>query len=121
MDVARHLDQLIHAALDRDPRTALVACRRLERDELPWLTERAVRLARAEGWSWRPIARLLHISHQAAQKRYRSVVGSAPRPAARQPEFGELEERAYIALMRNIRYEAELRAWEESGDGIVPW
>jgi len=121
MTVRSELEQLVRAALDDDPQIALVACRRLQRDELPWLTERAVRRARADGWAWRPIARLLQISHQAAAKRYRSVEHGPPPRRSPQPRWGELEARGCYDAIRHLRLAEELRAWERSGVEVVPW
>ncbi len=121
MDVRRELERLVRSALDDDPRVALIAVRRLAEDELPWLEQRAVRMARQRGWSWSPIARLLQISRQAARRRHVQLDTAAPRRRSRPLSPGEVVDRELTEIARNRRHEDELRAWEESGIDIVPW
>ena len=52
MDVARELHQLIDDLLGDDPRRALIAYRRLTVDEMPWIEQRVVALARRNGWNF---------------------------------------------------------------------
>ncbi|NND73507.1 MAG: hypothetical protein HKN44_00725 [Ilumatobacter sp.] len=120
MDSIRELEQLARLSTSDDPHTALVACRRLERDELPWLRERAVIIARRQGWAWRPIARLLGVSHQSIARRYRDSARRMPRHE-RSPGWGAEEERALFGHLRNLRLDDELASWERSGTDIVPW
>ena len=54
--------------LGDDARRALIAYHRLVDDELPWIEQRVVGLARRDGWSWARIGRLL----VAAARRCRS-------------------------------------------------
>jgi hypothetical protein len=58
MDLRRELHLMIDHLLGDDPRNALTALHRLER-ELPWLHRRAVSVARLEGWSDERIQRHL--------------------------------------------------------------
>ena len=52
-----------------NPRLALASVKALE-NELDWLLVRAVRLARAEGYDWARIGRLLGMSRQSARERF---------------------------------------------------
>ena len=61
--------QLVADAGGSNPRLALASVKALE-DELDWLLVRAVRLARAEGYDWARIGRLLGVSLQAVRKRF---------------------------------------------------
>jgi hypothetical protein len=56
--VRNELIGMIDDALGDDPKRALIAARRLK-DDVPWLTERSVALARREGYDWGRIGRLL--------------------------------------------------------------
>ncbi|MFW2334569.1 hypothetical protein [Ilumatobacter sp.] len=70
------IKQNIDAALGPDGRSAIIAVRELRRRDLPWMEERAVRLARAEGYSWAQLGRLLRRSRQAVRQRYGHVDGT---------------------------------------------
>ena len=48
------------------------------RDEIDWLIERAVALARREGFDWGRISRLLGITRQWARERLNSGAGHPP-------------------------------------------
>ncbi|MGB8861734.1 MAG: hypothetical protein WCC60_20940, partial [Ilumatobacteraceae bacterium] len=63
------LGQLLHDAGGANPRLALASVKALA-DETDWLLVRAVRLARAEGYDWGRIGRLLGVSRQAARQRF---------------------------------------------------
>lgn len=123
MDTRTQLEALLRHALDDDPRSALGAVRRLTADELPWLEERAVRLARQNGMSWARIARLLALPRQTAHRRFNHLDDGAPR----RPEpidwyqTGAEAEREFLRFERNRRLSAEFAAWESSGGDIVPW
>ena len=82
MDVHLHLTSLIDDLLSDDPRAALIAYRRLAVDELPWLEQRVVALARREGWAWAPIARLLGRTRQSVHQRFhRAMIALRPDPS----------------------------------------
>ena len=73
MTVRDQLDALLDDLLGDDPRPALIAFCRLVDDELPWLEQRVVALARREGWNWATIARLLGRSRQSVHERFRNI------------------------------------------------
>ena len=73
MDVARELHQLIDDLLGDDPRRALIAYRRLTVDEMPWIEQRVVALARRNGWNFARIGRLLGRTRQSVQSRFKSL------------------------------------------------
>lgn len=79
-EIKKHIDQ----ALGSNPRMALVAVRRLLQEDLPWMEERAVRLARADGYTWGRIGRCLRRSRQAVRKRFAAIDGT-PQPLPRRP------------------------------------
>ncbi len=60
---------MIDDALGPDPKAALIAAKRLP-GEVDWLTRRAVARARAEGFDWGRIGRLLGISRQGARQKF---------------------------------------------------
>jgi hypothetical protein len=68
---------MIDNALGDDPKRALIAARQL-RDEVEWLTERSVALARREGWDWGRISRLLGITRQWARERFKTAPPRLP-------------------------------------------
>jgi hypothetical protein len=70
--VRNELVGMIDQALGADPKAALIASRQLK-DEVEWLTERSVALARREGFEWAPISRLLGISRQWARERFKAA------------------------------------------------
>lgn len=71
MSVRTDLDSLLDDILDDDPRRALIAFRKLTKDELPWMEQRVVALARREDWNWARIGRLLGRSRSAMQQRFK--------------------------------------------------
>ncbi|MEY2523348.1 MAG: hypothetical protein QOJ66_1913 [Ilumatobacteraceae bacterium] len=73
--VRNELVGMIDRALGEEPKPALIAARQLKA-EVDWLTERAVALARREGFDWGRISRLLGITRQWARERFK---GSPPR------------------------------------------
>ena len=75
--VRQQLHRMIDDALDDDPRRALIAARQLQ-EEVVWLLQRAVALARRQEWSWGRIGRLIGTTRQAAQQRFGSVVPRVP-------------------------------------------
>ena len=79
MSVRDDLGRIIDDLLDDDPRTALLAYRRLTADELPWLERRVIALARREGWNWATIGRLLGRTRQSMRQRFEGA-GLVMRP-----------------------------------------
>ncbi len=79
MNVRKDLDRIIDDVLGDDPRAALIACARLTDDELPWLEQRVVALARREGWSWASIDRLLRRTRQSVRQRFNGAQLAARR------------------------------------------
>ncbi len=75
--VRRELIRMIDEALGDDPKLALIAARCLTA-EVDWLTERAVALARREGYNWSQISRLLDISRQWARNRFKTAPPRLP-------------------------------------------
>ena len=61
---------MVDDVFSEDPRTALIALRRLTDDELPWIEQRVVARARAEGWNWATIGRLLQRSRASVRQRF---------------------------------------------------
>lgn len=119
-----HLRALIRRAGGADPRLALSAVVLLERD-LAWLLERAVRLARQEGYDWGRIGRLLGRSRQSVRERFAAkekagwpALDPLP-PHARNIGWAEEETGAFLELMADIR---RRRRYDALGDGdAVPW
>ena len=68
---------MIDAALGSNPKSALIAARCLK-DEVEWMTERAVALARTEGYNWGQISRLLGITRQWARERFKTAPPRLP-------------------------------------------
>jgi hypothetical protein len=115
-EIKRHVEQ----ALGDDPRMAVVAVKLLTNHDLPWLEERAIRFARASGYSWAKLGRLLGRSRQAVHRRHLAIDGT-PQPLPRRPMRDG--DRIILALWyqtladgRRRREYAELDA-----DEAVPW
>ena len=79
MNVRDDLVRVIDGLLSDDPHVALVAFRRLAVDELPWLEQRAVAVARCSGWNWATIGRMLGMSRQGSRKRFDAATWRADR------------------------------------------
>jgi hypothetical protein len=75
--VRRELIGMIDDALGTDAKAALVASRRLKA-EVEWLTERAVAVARGQGYNWGQISRLLGITRQWARERFKNAPPRLP-------------------------------------------
>ena len=110
---------LFSDAIGSNPRLALVAVRALA-DETDWLLVRAVRLARADGYNWAQIGRLLGVSRQAAKKRFESLDdGVGPMTSFTPPHTQgrtvlQQQEREVFAAIADIRRRREF----ESGDAV---
>lgn len=107
--------QLVVDAGGSNPRLALASVKALE-DELDWLLVRAVRLARAEGYDWARIGRLLGVSRQGARKRFESLaplMGPLP-PHTRGRTPWERQATDLAEQAADVRRRAEF----ESGDPV---
>ncbi len=102
-----------------DPRVALAGVQMMEQ-ECQWLLVRAVRLARAAGYDWGRIGRLLGRSRQSVRERFdrlAPLVGPLPPGLVREGvaarEFNQLYE-SLADARRRARLEAD-------GDDVVAW
>jgi hypothetical protein len=114
----REIDRLLDRALGDDPRLAVAAARRL-REEFEWIEQRAVALARREGYDWGRIGRLLGITRQSARARFmhlRPTLPPSKRAAAQSPH---VLDRA--GLTRSMNRTLEEQYQEQLGDDIVAW
>lgn len=108
MDVRNELHRLIEQALDDNAHDALIGVVSLQR-ELDWIERRAVGRARAAGWSWARIARVLGRTGQAVWGRH--AAATPPRRATVRPDPG--------AVAFHLR--ADTRRRQELEDDPVPW
>ncbi|MCU1393737.1 MAG: hypothetical protein JWM34_2165 [Ilumatobacteraceae bacterium] len=100
MEVRDQLKTLIDEVLDDDPRTALIAYRRLVDDEIPWIEQRVVALARRENWNWATIARLLGRTRQSVHERFRkAAIAHRPDPHLAKHQY----ERSFRQITEDIR------------------
>ena len=108
MNVGDQLHILIEDLLGDEARPALIAYRRLVEDELPWIEQRVVGLARRDGWSWARAGRLLGRSRQAVQKRFERMA-----PIRRPDHRAELQrhEAEFVRLLRGVRSEPDPVPW----------
>lgn len=109
----RDLAQLLRDAGGSNPRLALAAVKALEAEH-EWLLVRAVRLARAEGYDWGRIGRLLGVTRQAARQRFERLaplVGPTP-PHTRGRTPWEAHAADVTASIDDVRRRREF----ESGD-----
>jgi len=114
MDVRDGLKRLIDEIMSDDPRTALIALRRLKDDELPWIEQKVVASARCAGWNWATIGRLLQRSRASVRQRF-SDQRLAIRPSNRSD--GQQFEHAFRSAMTEI----ERRRRYEADDNPVAW
>ncbi|MCU0261106.1 MAG: hypothetical protein MUE78_08820 [Ilumatobacteraceae bacterium] len=110
MDLRRELHRLVDDALDHDPRRALIAVRLLADEHQPWLEERAVLTARAAGWSWARIGRLLGRTRQAVRVKHQHLSPVMSRPA---------DDPLHRQLQRLAGTSRRLREFES--DDVVGW
>jgi hypothetical protein len=113
--IKRHLDEALFA----EPRTAVIAVRRLLEEDLPWLEQRVVHAARAEGYSWAKLGRLLGRSRQAVRQRFGGDDTRRPSLPVRPVAADE----RIIATWNRIKADARRRAEFEhlSPTDVVPW
>lgn len=94
--------------LSDDPRTALIALRRLIDDELPWLQQKVVAMARCAGWNWATIGRLLNRDRTSVRQRFDQVRLTMRPPKRTFTSDHEHEMREATAdLQRRRRYDAD--------------
>lgn len=101
-----------------DPRLALAGVKFME-EECDWLMVRAVRLARADGYDWGRIGRLLGRSRQAVRKRFERLaplVGPLPPALMREGLAAKEFNRFYEVLADGRR-----RTQWASDDDPVAW
>lgn len=109
----------IEAALDLDARRALIAVRQLLDEDLPWLEQRAVHLARAERLGWAKIARLLHRRRQSVWSRFRHLDGTPIPPPLAPTEYQERVLRAHLRSRADSRHRQEFDRLDPHD--VVPW
>lgn len=114
MNVRNDLVRIIDDLLGDDPRLALIACARLTNDEIPWLEQRAVSLARRNGWNWAKIGRLLRRTRQSVRQRFDNAT-LAMRPDPHLLRHRQAAE--FAGIHEEIRRSA---ACDGSGDGDDP-
>lgn len=123
MDIRDELHELVDDVVGDDPRRALMAYRRLSGDELGWLEQRVVALARRNEWSWGRIARILGRSRQSVHRRFASLGSQLPRRVPR-VSFDILgnereRERMWAEQRRQREYERQLETVD--ANDLVPW
>ncbi|HEX2784531.1 MAG TPA: hypothetical protein VHN36_13180 [Ilumatobacteraceae bacterium] len=113
---------MIDHALGDDPKAALIAARQLK-DEVEWLTERSVSVARREGYDWGQISRLLGISRQWARERFKNAPPRMPPHVVERNRY-LAEQREGERLLKRLDSKAARRS-RSSDDGddddLVAW
>ena len=119
--VHRELVGMIDRALGDDPKAALIACRQLK-EEVEWLTERSVALARREGFDWATISRLLAISRQWARERFKRAPPRLPPHVVATNRYLR-EKRESDRLVREFRDHQlnPTRRNDDEDDDVVAW
>lgn len=117
MTVSDELKVTIDGVLSDDPRTALMALRRLTDDELPWIEARVVALARRENWNWATIGRLLGRSRASVRQRF-DHARLSKRPAP--PTWKTAVDRELRAI-RETSDELERRRQCDAADDSPGW
>lgn len=104
-----------------DPRVALFAIRRMLDEEIPWLEQRAVRLARSHGKAWATIGRALGRSRQSVQQRYGRLDRRwSPVPSRPHPLADQMDRELRMAL-RDVEARREQAARDAAGDDVIAW
>ncbi len=119
MTCPSEVKQHVEEALGNDPRKALVAVRQLAVVDLPWLEERAVRLARADGYTWARLGRLLQKSRQAVRKRFGEIDGAPQPPPFRASSHDDLVIGSWSRARADVRRRQEFA--DLGPDDAVPW
>ncbi|CAB4886268.1 unannotated protein [freshwater metagenome] len=119
MDIRSRLHVMVDDILGDDPRTALIAFRELSGEQLPWLEQRVVALARRDEWAWARIARLLGRSRQQVHQRFRTLTPALPHDPMAAHRRWETEA---ARLLANVTGRASnARATSNSDDEAIPW
>ena len=107
---------MLDRTLGSDPKAALIAARDLKA-EVEWLTERAVAVARREGYDWGRISRLLGISRQWARERFKNAPPRLPPHVVARNRYrsGQRETERLIEQLRS----GAARVHDD--DDVVPW
>jgi hypothetical protein len=120
--VRRALIRMIDHALGDDPKAALIAARQLK-DEVEWLTERSVSVARREGYDWGQISRLLGISRQWARERFKNAPPRMPPHVVERNRY-LAEQREGERLLKRLDSKAARRSRgsdDGDDDDLVAW
>ena len=114
--VREELVRMIDRALGDQPKEALIAARQLQ-DDVEWLIERCVALARREGYDWGRISRLLRISRQWARVRFKNAPPRVPPHVVALNRYLR-EERESQRLVNELREKAK---HGDDGNDVVAW
>ena len=114
----RELVGMIDRALGDDPKSALIAARELKQ-EVEWLTERSVALARREGYNWGRISRLLGITRQWARERFKAAPPRLPPHVVARNHY--LEEQRQTERLLSRLGQSKPRHDDDDDDDAVPW
>ena len=114
--VLLHIDQ----ALSDQPRAAVIALRQLLDEDIPWIERTVIRRARADGYDWAQLGRLLRRSRQAVRKRYGMFDATYESVS-----FDHSQSRAdptaeYWRELADIKRQQRLEEWAASDD-VVAW
>ena len=115
--VRNELVDMVDRALGTDPKDALIASCQLK-NEVEWLTERSVALARREGYDWGRISRLLGITRQWARERFRAAPPRLPPHVVARNRY-LAEERETERLLSQLGQPKPRHG--DDGDDAVPW
>ena len=108
---------MIDRALGEEPKLAPIAARQLKA-EIDWLTERAVALARREGFDWGRISRLLGITRQWARERFNASPPRLPPHVVARNRY-LAEQREGERLLNRLKAGAGHPPDED--EDVVPW
>jgi hypothetical protein len=115
---------MIDHALGDDPKAALIAARQLK-EEVEWLTERSVSVARREGYDWGQISRLLGMSRQWARERFKTAPPRLPPHVVARNRYLADQREAEQALRRYEAWAERKRRGgperDEDSDDVVAW
>lgn len=112
------LVEMIDRALGDDPRQALMAARDLVK-ETEWLMQRAVALARREGFDWGRIGRNLGVTRQGARQKFPAAPPRQPPHMIRQAQ-ADRDRLRTERLLKSIQ-DGTARRRYDLGDDPVAW
>jgi hypothetical protein len=115
--VRNELVDMVDRALGNDPKAALIAARQLK-NEVEWMTERSVALARREGYDWGRISRLLGITRQWARERFKAAPPRLPPHVVAHNQY-LAEQRQTERLLSQLDQPKPRQG--DDGDDAVPW